>query len=67
MIVKRVETGLEHIPFSFSVLKFFRAITVEDGRAEAGFDGKCGSTGRGPRGGQERESQVDTSNLEALC
>lgn len=38
-----------------------------DGRAEGGFKGSVVQLGRARGGGQERERQVDTSNLEALC
>lgn len=61
---QRIETGLEHIPISFSVLKFFRASTVVDGRAGGRFGG--GATGQG-MGRTRREHQVDTSNLEAFA
>ena len=64
---QRIEAGLEHIPLSFSVWKFFRASTVEDGRAEGGFKRSVVQPGRAHGGGSERGSQVDTSNLEALC
>lgn len=38
-----------------------------DGRAEGGFKGSVVQLGRARGGGQEREHQVDTSNLEAFA